>query len=82
MEQDSSHKQSKSKFIDSKSAFLRSANEHGIQIEIHLETFHSPNEYLLQLQRYGIKIIVAFVPQSEAVQMARLCLDFHRYQQI
>ena len=56
-------------FIDSKSAFFRSAKERGIQIETHLETFHSPNEYLLQLQRYGIKIVVAFVPQSEAVDI-------------
>ena len=32
-----------------KSAFLRSAIGHSIQIEIHLETFHSPKEYLLEL---------------------------------
>ena len=63
-------------FIDSKSAFLRSAKERGIQIEIRLETFHSPNEYLLQLQRYGIKIVVAFVPQSEAVDI--LCAAYLR----
>ena len=56
-------------FVDSRRAFVKNANENGIQIEIHLETFHSPNEYLLQLQRYGIKIVVAFVPQSEAVDI-------------
>jgi gamma-aminobutyric acid type B receptor len=58
-------------FVDSKSAFLKSAKEHGIQIESRLETFHSPKEYLLELQRLGIKIIVAFVPQSEAVDILR-----------
>ena len=63
-----------SNFIDSKSAFLRSAKERGIQIEIRLETFHSPNEYLLQLQRYAIKIVVAFVPQSDAVDI--LCAAY------
>ena len=56
-------------FVDSRRAFVKNANENGIQIETHLETFHSPNEYLLQLQRYGIKIVVAFVPQSEALDI-------------
>ena len=54
--------------------FIKNANENGIQIATHLETFHSPNEYLLQLQRYGIKIVVAFVPQSEAVDI--LCTAY------
>ena len=62
-------------FIDSRRAFVKNANENGIQIETHLEAFHSPNEYLLQLQRYGIKIVVAFVPQSEAVDI--LCTAYH-----
>ena len=57
-------------------AFLRSANEHGIQIETHLEIFeiHSPNKYLLELQRFGVKIVVAFVPPSEAVDI--LCSTY------
>jgi ABC-type branched-subunit amino acid transport system substrate-binding protein len=61
-------------FVDSTRAFLKSAKGHGIQIETHLETFHSPKEYLLQIQRYGVKIIVAFVPQSEAVDI--LCTAY------
>ena len=54
-------------FVDSTRAFLRAAKEQGIQIATHLETFLSPKKYLQELQRFGIKIIVAFVPQSEAV---------------
>ena len=55
--------------MDSKRAFLKAAQKHGIQIGLHLETFLSPNEYLQELQKFGIQIIVAFVPQSEAVDM-------------
>ena len=66
-------------FMDSKSAFLRNAKERDIQIETHLETFHSQNEYLLQLQRFGVKIVVAFVPQSEAIDI--LCSAYlHGFQ--
>ena len=61
-------------FVDSKRTFLRAAKEQGIQIETHLETFHSPKEYLQELQRFGIKIVVAFVPQSEAVDV--LCAAY------
>jgi gamma-aminobutyric acid type B receptor len=57
------------KFVNSKGAFLKSAREHNIQIEAHLETFHSPNEYLQELQRYDVKIVVVFVSQSEAVDI-------------
>ena len=55
-------------FVDSTCAFLK---EQGIQITTHLETFLSPTEYLQELQRFGIKIIVAlnFVPQSGAVDI-------------
>ena len=56
-------------YVDSKRAFLRSAEEYGIHIVRHLGTFHSPKEYLQDLQMYGIKIVVAFVPQSEAVDI-------------
>ena len=53
--------------MDSTRSFLRTAKEPGIQIATHLGTFFSPKEYLQKLQRFGIKITVAFVPQSEAV---------------
>ena len=55
--------------MDLKHAFLKSAKDNGIQIATHLEAFHSPEEYLLELQRFGIKIIIAFVPSSEAVDI-------------
>ena len=61
-------------FLDSKRAFLRAAELHGIQIATHLETFHSPKEYLQDLQMFGIKIVVAFVPQSEAIDI--LCTAY------
>ena len=61
-------------FVDSTRAFLRSAKEQGIQIATHIDTFFSPTEYLQELQRYGIKIIVAFIPQSEAVDI--LCAAY------
>jgi ABC-type branched-subunit amino acid transport system substrate-binding protein len=65
-------------FVDSKNAFLKRAKERGIQIETDLETFYSPEGYLLELQRFDIKIIVAFVPQSEAVDI--LCTAYrNRY---
>ena len=32
-------------FVDSRRAFVKNANENGIQIETHLEAFHSPKEY-------------------------------------
>ena len=46
-------------FVDSKHSFLRNAKEQGVQIATHLETFHFPKEYLRELQRFGIKIVVA-----------------------
>ena len=58
-----------SNFVDLKRAFLKAAQKHGIQIGIHLETFLSPNEHLQELQKFDIQIIVAFVPQSEAVDI-------------
>ena len=63
-------------FVDSKCAFLRSAKEHSIQIAFFQETFkfHSPIDHLQELQMFGIKIIVAFVPQSEAVDI--LCTAY------
>ena len=60
--------------VDSTRAFLRNAKGQGIQIATHIETFLSPTEYLQELQRYGIKIIVAFIPQSEAVDI--LCAAY------
>ena len=56
-------------FLDSKHAFLNTAKQHRIEVAIHLETFHYPEEYLHELQRFGLKIIVVFVPQSEAVNI-------------
>jgi gamma-aminobutyric acid type B receptor len=58
-------------FEDSKRAFLRSAKERSIQISLFQETFKflSPIDYLRELQMFGIKIIVAFVPQSEAIDI-------------
>ena len=53
-------------FVDSKHAFFKAAQEHGIQIATQIETFHSP---LQELQTLGVKIIVAFVSQSEAVDI-------------
>ena len=47
---------------------------YGIQIETHIETFLSPKEYLQELQRFGIKITVVFVTQSEAVDI--LCTAY------
>ena len=61
-------------FLDLKRAFLMSAQEHGIQIVTQLETFHSSKEYLQELQRFGVKIVVAFVPQSEAMDI--LCTAY------
>ena len=61
-------------FVDLKRAFLKSAMDNSIQITTHLETFHSPEEYSLELQRFGIKIIVAFIPPSEAVDI--LCTAY------
>ena len=63
-------------FVDSKRAFLRSAEECSIQIAFFQETFkfHSPIDHLQELQMFGIKIIVAFVPQSEAVDI--LCTAY------
>ena len=64
-----------SNFVDSKRTFLVAAKQHGIQIASHLETFNSPKEYLQELRKFGIKIVVAFVPQSEAVDI--LCTAYH-----
>jgi gamma-aminobutyric acid type B receptor len=63
-------------FMDSKCAFLKSAKEHAIQISFFQETFkfHSPIDHLRELQMFGIKIIVAFVSQSEAVDI--LCTAY------
>ena len=59
-----------SNFVDSTHSFLRAAKEQGIQIATHLGTFFSPKElYLQELQRLSIKITVAFVPQSEAIDV-------------
>ena len=59
-------------FVVSKHAFLKVAQKHGIQIVTQLETYHSP---LQELQTFGVKIIVAFVSQSEAVDI--LCNAYH-----
>ena len=72
MEQDCDHN---SNFIESKRAFLKDAQEQGIQIGLHLETFLSPTEYLQELQKFGIQIIVAFVPHSEAVDNTLQCIS-------
>ena len=64
-----------SNFADSTHSFLRAAKEHGIQIVTHLGILISPKElYLQKLQRSGIKITVAFVPQSEAIDI--LCTAY------
>ena len=65
-------------FVDSRRAFLKSAEEYNIQISFFQETFkfHSPADHLRELQMFGIKIIVAFVPQSEAVDI--LCAAYLR----
>ena len=63
-----------SNFLESKRAFVRSAKEHDIQIVTHLDTFNSPKEYLQGLKMYGVKITVAFVSQSEAVDI--LCAAY------
>ena len=64
-----------SNFVDLTRSFLRAAKELGIQIVIHLGTFFSPKEYLQELQRFiGVKITVAFVPQSEAIDV--LCTAY------
>ena len=61
-------------FVDSTRTFFRSAKEQDIQIVTHnnyynIETFLSLTEYLQELQRFGIKIVVAFVSQLEAVDI-------------
>ena len=63
-------------FIDSRHAFLKSAEEHSIQIAFFQETFqfHSPIDHLRELQMFGIKIVVAFVPPFEAVDI--LCTAY------
>ena len=61
-------------FIDSKLTFLRAARNRNIQIATSLETFNSPEEYLQELRIFGIKVSVAFVPQSEAVDI--LCAAY------
>ena len=65
-------------FVDSRRAFIKSAKEHDIQISFFQETFkfHSPIDHLRELQMFGIKIIVAFVPQSETVDI--LCAAYVR----
>ena len=60
--------------MDSKCAFLKTAKEYGIQTEARIEAFNSPKEFLLKLKRFGIKIIVAFVPQPQAVDL--LCTAY------
>ena len=60
--------------MDSKCAFLKTAKEYGIQTEARIVAFNSPKEFLLKLKRFGIKIIVAFVPQPQAVDL--LCTAY------
>ena len=60
--------------MDSKCTFLKTAKVYGIQTETGIEAFNSPKEFLLELKRFGIKIIVAFVPQSQAVDL--LCTTY------
>ena len=64
-------------FVDSKCAFLTAAEGHSIQVATFQETFEflSPIDHLRELQMFGIKIIVAFVPQSEAIDI--LCTAYH-----
>ena len=61
-------------FVDLKRAFLNNPKDNSIQIATHLETLHSSEEYFLELQSFGIKIIIAFVPPSEAVDI--LCIAY------
>ena len=66
-------------FLDAKHAFLKIAKQQGIKVVSKLETNHnyldtSPEEYLAEIQNVGAKIIIAFLPLSEAVDV--LCTTY------
>ena len=63
-------------FLDIKSAFLNVAKEQGIEVVLKLETSASPlvssKELLRELQNVGAKIIIAFLPLRQAIDV--LCV--------
>ena len=64
-------------FKNAKNSFLKIVDEYGIKVELEIETspqtsYRSPKQFLQELLRYGIKIVVAFVSPSEAVES--LCI--------
>ena len=60
-------------FKDTTHAFLEVAGEYGVKIalktEVSLISYTSPKQYLQELLRFGLKIVVAFVSPSEAVEI-------------
>ena len=62
-------------FKDTKDAFLKVANKYGIKVTLSLtlessqSSFGSSKQYLQELLKFGIKIIVAFVSPTEAVEI-------------
>ena len=60
-------------FLDAKHAFLKVAKQQGIKVVSKLETSYnldiSPKEYLDEIQNVGARIIIAFLPLSEAVDV-------------
>ena len=58
-------------FIDT--SFLKIADEYGIKVELEIETsqtgYRSPKQYIRELLKSGIKIVVAFVSPSEAIEI-------------
>ena len=73
--------------MDTKHSFLKLVDDYGIKVELEIETtqtsYRSPKQYLQELLRFGINIIVAFVSHSEAIEILCTayrdgfkCLDF------
>ena len=64
-------------FKNAKNSFLKIANKHSIKVELEIETSpqtRSPKQFLQELLRCGIKIVVAFVLPSEAIEI--LCIEY------
>ena len=60
-------------YANSKHEFLKVANRHGIKVALNVETspisYRSSKHFLQELLNFGIKITVAFVSPSEAVDI-------------
>ena len=60
-------------FKDTTHAFLKAAGEYGIKVALKIEVsqknYTSPKQYLQELLRFGIKIVVAFVSPLDAVEI-------------